>query len=330
MIWKKLFMKKSLAILFLISTLLLSLFVFAGCDVITLGPGEDDPGTSDTPDTPDTPDVPDTPETPDTPDVPEVEYVNIILREPTNGTSFKKIKVEKGTAPGDEIYNAVMSAQYNGYSFAGWYYSLLFGSDNAFNPELVLESDIELWGDRSNLAGLNITWRYDTELNTLFISGSGEMFDFVYNNDAPWIQYAKLCENIVFEGDIINIGDNSFYGFEAITTIELPECVTRIGKSAFYTAKALSDINFPETLLIIDENAFYKCDNLGDLVFNEGLTFVGYAAFYECLGVTRVTITDKIAEFGASAFYRCTNLKTAYYLGTEEDYNKLIFRLDNF
>lgn len=255
----------------------------------------------------------------------DIEKVTLALIEKGTNTNISNLRFDKGYVLTAEDVELILDTYYHGYKYASW-------TNSAGNPiyaGMTLGADTSLYGDRGNLAGENITWSVDLDTSTLTLSGTGDMFEFEYNDDAPWIDYASLVENIVFEGSITSIGACSFYNFGYLDVVTIPEGVTKIGRASFYSS-SISDINFPSSLLTIDSNAFNRCKNLTKLIFNEGLTYIGGGAFYECTNVVDVILTDKIAELGGSAFYNNKNLQTAYYVGTKEQYDSMIVRLDNF
>ncbi len=85
----------------------------------------------------------------------------------------------------------------------------------------------------------------DSETYTLSFSGSGAMYDFVWNpitkKDESYIKnwhtsaYASKITQIVFEqgSSITTIGNSAFYGLSALTSINLPDTIEHIGAGAF-------------------------------------------------------------------------------------------------
>ena len=292
-------------------------------------PGTDDPGNEDPPaDEPDPPtDEPDPPaDEPDDPVVPTV-YYKLTFKDKDSGDVITSFKVAENTLVTAEQKDEIAGIRYHGYGFAGWYTDMQFR--NEFDPSIEITSNLTLYGDRGDLCGENIVWSYDFDKDILKISGEGQMFNFEYSDDAPWVMYKTLCKEIIFEGNITAIGYNSFYGFSAISEVKLPKTLTVIGEAAFYQSSVTS-INFPDSLLYIEPNAFFRCTNLTRLDFNPGLLNIGKSAFYECTGVVNVVLTDKIAELGSSAFFGDVNIRSAYYVGTKDQYDKIVVRLDNF
>lgn len=318
-------MNKRYLLLALILVFSVFICMLSSCDKLDIFlPG--DSGVTPPPD-----DVPPSTDDPETPPV-ENNTIKFTIRDKSTDDRITYFVIEKGTAPiSDEaIMSAIENARNRGYGFVSWYTDKNKSTeDYIFNPETPLYEDTTIYGDRGNLAGENLVWSYDIDKGILTISGSGDMYDFKYNEDAPWIKYAALVNSIVFEGEITSIGDHAFYNFTALTSVKLPDSIVKIGKNSFYDS-SIKHINFPASLLSIGVQAFRFCDGLTELEFNQGLEEIGDGAFNGCYNIENVILTDKIAALGTSAFQDCTNLQTAYYMGTEEQYNNMVFLLDNF
>ena len=80
---------------------------------------------------------------------------------------------------------------------------------------------------------------YNTTTNTLTISGTGNMPDYVVDtetqtNTNPYMLYVwETTKKIEIKEGITGIGDCAFYGFKNIEEIIIPNGVTRIGSKAF-------------------------------------------------------------------------------------------------
>jgi len=84
-----------------------------------------------------------------------------------------------------------------------------------------------------------VTADYNTTTNTLTISGTGNMPDYVVDtetqtNTNPYMLYVyETTKKIEIKEGITGIGDFAFYGFKNIEEIIIPNGVTRIGSKAF-------------------------------------------------------------------------------------------------
>ena len=257
---------------------------------------------------------------------PEPETVTLTFRY-TTSNRLGTLTVVKDSLLTEEQVAYIEALRYNGFGFESWYTDAYFG--NEFDPTQPVTKNLTIYGNRGKLAGENITYDYNNATQTLTFSGTGAMWEFKYNNDAPWMSFKTLCTTLVFSEGITTIGRNAFCEFTAISNVELPESVTAIGDSAF-ARSTVTDINFPAGLKSIGNAAFTECKGLEFLVFNKGLENISNGAFRNCTNVVSIVMNDMIADLGAGAFEQCVNIESAYYIGTEEQYNQIKIHLDNF
>ena len=144
--------------------------------------------------------------------------------------------------------------------------------------------------------GENLTWDFDPEEGKLTITGSGTMYDYAAEEDAPWHRFRS-----------------------EIHSVELPEGLTVIGKNTFAHC-SMGEILIPDGVTVIGESAFSGCENLRIVNIPEGVTRIGDAAFLDCQSLntscsyaggikskvdpacTLIFIPDSVEEIGARAF----------------------------
>ena len=81
-----------------------------------------------------------------------------------------------------------------------------------------------------------LTWKYDTDMRILTISGKGEMPDYVdYTVNttnsmqlSPWLFCRERISKVVIEDGVKYIGTNAFLGFK-MDSVVISEGVSRIG-----------------------------------------------------------------------------------------------------
>ena len=76
----------------------------------------------------------------------------------------------------------------------------------------------------------------------------------------------------------IPIADWTYYGEEALVQIELEENVSAIGSFAF-SRSGLTSVEIPEGVTRIEYAAFYHCDSLEEVVIPDTVTYIGEKAF---------------------------------------------------
>ena len=74
----------------------------------------------------------------------------------------------------------------------------------------------------------------------------------------------------------------------------------------------------------IAEKGFSNCRGLEYVVLSDKITSIGNEAFARCASLTHVEISRSVTAFGKGAFGECTNLGYFEYLGTVEDWEKIL------
>jgi len=174
----------------------------------------------------------------------------------------------------------------------------------------------------SGKCGENIRWSLDDK-GKLTLSGSGDMYDYEYYDEAPWVlDYSEDIETIVFSGSITSIGDGAFCYCQYVKSITIPDTVTRIGHAAFYECLNLSDIVLPDSVNFIGNEAFYDCI-MSSFIIPDGVTAIGIRAFYGCSHLRSIVIPASVTKIREYAFERCTNMYDVYYGGTPTQFGKI-------
>ena len=133
---------------------------------------------------------------------------------------------------------------------------------------------------QSGTCGENVVWQLVGD--TLTISGSGEMDDFVGNAETPWMGGLRL-KKVVIQDGVTSIGDYAFNGCSNIEEIEIFASIKRIGKYAFQFS-GITDEAFAKLLkgtTHIENGAFSCCPNLTNIVIPKEVTIIGEHAFYD-------------------------------------------------
>ncbi len=82
------------------------------------------------------------------------------------------------------------------------------------------------------------------------------------------------------------IGEDAFYEFENMISLQIPHGVTEIGNFCFAYCKGLETIQLPETLTAVGEGAFMGCSSLKTLTIPASLRIMGRSALDFCTSVT--------------------------------------------
>ncbi len=127
----------------------------------------------------------------------------------------------------------------------------------------------------SGTCGDSLTWTL-ADTGTLTISGTGEMYDFYYDNGVwtnPWMSYAGDIKKVLIKQGVTGIGEWAFGYCRNLFSITLPESVTSIGDRAFYDCSSLISITLLEGVMSIGEDAFQNSSTLTSITIPEGVAF---------------------------------------------------------
>jgi hypothetical protein len=98
------------------------------------------------------------------------------------------------------------------------------------------------------------------------------------------------------------IGDYAFRSSTGLTSVSMPETVTRIGYRAFYRCdSSFRSVTLPNSLITIDDDAFASTWLEGTLIVPNSVTTIGDNAFGEC-SFTDITLGCGLVEMGMFAF----------------------------
>ena len=161
----------------------------------------------------------------------------------------------------------------------------------------------------------------------------------------PKIQGELIIPSIIVrDGEIYSVTTIKAHVFEdcySLTSITIPDRVTKIGRSPFYDCDCLTSLVvdrnnkvydsrnncnaiietasntlvcgckntiIPDSVIKIGEAAFSGCNYFHNIIIPDSVTEIGDFAFSGCSGLTSITIPDSVTEIGECAFEGCTGL----------------------
>ena len=134
---------------------------------------------------------------------------------------------------------------------------------------------------------------------------------------------SKLTSIIIPDG-VTRIGSYAFDGCSKLKNIVIPTSVSEIANGAFYDCDSIETISLPDTITYLGNRLFYSCNSLKSVTIPDGVISIGDYAFYSCSKLESIIIPDSVTSFGTSSFGDCPSLKyneygNIYHLGNNEN-----------
>ena len=160
--------------------------------------------------------------------------------------------------------------------------------------------------------GDNLQWAYDTDTHALTITGSGDMWDYSggWASDAttPWKQVVSEITSVSLPDGLTRIGEGAFHSCSSLTSITIPNSVEIIGDGVFHSCSSLSSVTIPSSVTSIGGCTFYSCSSLTSVTIPNSVTSIGGYAFQSCYSLTSITIPESVTSIGRCAFQSCHSL----------------------
>jgi len=118
----------------------------------------------------------------------------------------------------------------------------------------------------------------------------------------------RSLTSLVIPDSVTRIGDGAFRGCKSLTDIVIPNSVTSIGDNAFEYCFSLSNLVIPDGVTSIEDNAFEGCYSLSSVVIPDSVSCIGFGAFKNCSSLTDIVIPDSVTSIGGYAFGCCESL----------------------
>ena len=110
---------------------------------------------------------------------------------------------------------------------------------------------------------------------------------------------------------VVAISDSAFKANNDITSVVIPETVTKIGSFVFAECMQITSVTVPASVTEIGKHTFYGCISLETVNIDTlAITEIKAATFFGCNSLTSVTIPANVETIGTAAFYGCEKLET--------------------
>ena len=122
------------------------------------------------------------------------------------------------------------------------------------------------------------------------------------------ISHSSSVKRVILGGGVVRIGRYAFRGCTNLTSIHIPERVTKIEYSAFQSCSSLTSVYIPESVTNMEDSAFSQCSSLTSINIPKGVTSIRACIFYGCSSFTSINIPESVTSIKSQAFERCTSL----------------------
>jgi len=96
---------------------------------------------------------------------------------------------------------------------------------------------------------------------------------------------------------------NSFSECTKITSVTIPESVTRIETMAFYGCESLESVNIPKNVEWMGNYTFQNCTALKNVSIADGVKVIDMGVFMDCSSLQKISIPASVNEISSMAFY---------------------------
>ena len=134
----------------------------------------------------------------------------------------------------------------------------------------------------------------------------------LYDEHGEYSGDITIPAEVTYEGEIYPVTAIGNFAFEHthITSVAIPEGITRIGIDAFESCGNLTSVTIPNSVTVIDYCAFIICQNLNSLTLGNSVREIGIGAFMNCYSLTNVVLPNSVTVLGHEAFAGCKFLET--------------------
>ncbi len=141
------------------------------------------------------------------------------------------------------------------------------------------------------------------------ITGIEEKTFSIYNVNARDVKIENITSVEIPDG-VTKIEQYTFCGCTNLSSITMTSSIQSIEKGAFNGCTSLTDVEIPESVVSIGGWAFTDCISLKNITIPNGVGSIDEWTFAQCTGLTNITIPNSVISIGDWAFYECTSLES--------------------
>jgi len=225
--------------------------------------------------------------------------------------NFNWISASKGTNNGQEY--VVITASDNSAVVERQCYIELIGSNGeSYKISIIQDAELKIVNCSAGTLSSALTVSEKRQLLYLKITGTIDARDFkVIRDSLINLEKLDISEAIISQisGFVeldpdrwgygytyyaATIPANSFYSKSKLTSVLLPNSITKIEKNAFVNCDNLKAIIIPDHVTAIDYEAFYACDSLKNVLLGKSVVSIGSSCFEFCYALNKIVVTNPV------------------------------------
>jgi uncharacterized repeat protein (TIGR02543 family) len=196
------------------------------------------------------------------------------------------------------------------FGFAGW-----ATDPGATTPEYANGAAITMGSENITLYAVWKTiFTYTVTSGKAYITGFSSYWDGAtdivipsaidgYTVDSVSLNGKNTITSVTIPNSVTKLSSQAFYQCSALTTVTLGSGITEIPANAFYYCRKLSSVTLGSSVTAIRSMAFYNCDLLASITLPSTVTSIEYNAFAYCYALTAPPLGSNLTLIGEMAFY---------------------------
>lgn len=163
---------------------------------------------------------------------------------------------------------------------------------------------------------------YDFEVDGIYYSviSLTDLTCKVVHGDDTYEGEVVIPSEVDYKGrklTVSEIGKDAFY-WSGVTSVSIPESVTKIGVQAFYYCNFLASITIPQSVTEIGYFAFRNCGSLTSLTIPDSVTGIDVGTFGGCVSLENIILSKNLINIGSGTFENCLSLSSLTVPGSVE------------
>jgi hypothetical protein len=141
-----------------------------------------------------------------------------------------------------------------------------------------------------------------------YSSANGEATITSYTGSGGAVVIPSLVNGLPVTSISVAAFSPNFDGMASLTSVTIPDGVTRIERNVFTNCKNLTSVAIPSSVTSIGDAAFAYCTSLTSVVIPNGVSKITNSLFLNCTALVSVTVPNSVTSIEYAAFMNCASL----------------------